>query len=184
MSDHALFLLVEDSVEDVSLLRRAFLKGKILNPLHVVRSGEEAIMYLGGFGPYSNRAEYPLPSLVLLDLKMPGMDGFEVLQWIRREPGIATLRVVVLTGSGATEDVNRAYKLGANSFLIKPADFEKFVEISEALRGYWLWMSEAPETARLPDKTVGLQRTVQTAVSSDVPRTEPPGDEFPVINVS
>jgi CheY-like chemotaxis protein len=104
--------------------------------------------YLSGEGRYANRAEYPLPALVLLDLKMPGMDGFEVLRWIRQQPGIRGLRVVVLSGSDAMQDVNLAYQLGANSFLIKPVDFDRFVEISQALGGFWLWMSTAPESWR------------------------------------
>ena len=150
MSDRAVILLVEDSEDDVLLIRRAFLKGMIINPLHAVRNGEAAIGYLEGLGPYANRAEYPLPALVLLDLKLPGMDGFEVLTWIRRHPTLSTLRVVVLTSSGQAQDVNRAYKLGANSFLVKPVEFERFVEMSKALKGYWLWFSETPEVNRPP----------------------------------
>jgi CheY-like chemotaxis protein len=148
MRDQALFLLVEDSEDDVLLLRRVFLKANIVNPLQVVRSGEEAIDYLSGFGPYANRAEFPLPSLVLLDLKMPGIDGFEVLKWIRQQPTFKSLRVVVLTASGAVEDINRAYKLGANSFLTKPNTFERFVELSQAIIVYWLWLSKAPQISR------------------------------------
>ena len=83
MSHQALFLLVEDTEDDVLLVQRAFIKAKILNPLQVVRSGEQAIEYLEGAGRFSNRAEFPLPSLVLLDLKMKGLDGFGVLRWIR-----------------------------------------------------------------------------------------------------
>jgi CheY-like chemotaxis protein len=148
MSDRALFLLVEDTEEDVLLIHRAFLKANILNPLQVVRSGEDAIEYLQGTGRFSNRAEFPLPSLVLLDLKMKGIDGFEVLRWIRQQPDLTRLRVVVLTSSNAVSDVNLAYQLGANSFLVKPVDFDRLVEISQALKGYWLWMSAEPEVAR------------------------------------
>src|SRR4029077_20868417 len=104
--------------------------------------------YLSGEGKYANRAAYALPSVVLLDLNMPGIDGFEVLRWIRQQPGIKDLRVVVLSGSDAMRDVNLAYQLGANSFLIKPMDFDRFGEISQALGGFWLWMSAAPETPR------------------------------------
>jgi CheY-like chemotaxis protein len=150
MSDRALFLLVEDTEDDVLLVRRAFLKAKILNPLQVVRSGEQAIEYLEGAGRFSNRAEFPLPSLVLLDLKMKGLDGFGVLRWIRQQPGLTGLRVVILTSSNAVSDVNLAYQLGANSFLVKPIDFERLVEISQALKGYWLWMNAEPEVTRPP----------------------------------
>lgn len=148
--ERALFLLVEDNENDVLLIRRAFLKGNILNPMHVTRSGEEALAYLKGEGPYANRLEYPVPELVLLDLKMPGMDGFAVLRWIRAQPSLKALRVVVLTSSSHIKDVNLAYQEGANSFLVKPVDFERFVEISQALAGYWLWMNEAPQVMRPP----------------------------------
>jgi len=150
VSDQALFLLVEDNDNDVSLLRRAFLKARIVNPLHVVRNGEEAIEYLSGAGKYKNRLEYPLPSLVLLDLKMPGLDGFDVLRWIRNDADLRSLRVVVLTSSDELRDINLAYQLGANSFLVKPADFERFVEISQALNGYWIWLDKSPEVSRPP----------------------------------
>src|SRR5690349_19737256 len=121
------FLLVEDNADDVVLVKRAFAKAKVLNPLHITRRGEEAIDYLSGTGKYANRAEFPLPGLVLLDLNMPGLSGFDVLRWIRQQPGLRTLRVVVLTSSDETRDVNLAYQLGANSFLVKPVDFERFV---------------------------------------------------------
>ncbi len=150
MSDQALFLLVEDNDNDALLLRRAFIKARVLNPLHVAKSGEEALAYLSGSGKYANRAEYPLPSLVLLDLKMPGLDGFDVLRWIRSETNLRALRVVVLTSSDELRDINLAYQLGANSFLVKPADFERFVEISQALNGYWIWLDHAPEISRPP----------------------------------
>ena len=152
MSDQALFLLVDDNEDDILLVRRAFVKAKVLNPLQIVRSGDEAIAYLGGKGKFANRAEFPLPALVLLDLRMPGLDGFDVLRWIREEASLRTLRVVVLTASDDMRDVNVAYKMGANSFLIKPADLERFVEISQALNGYWLWLDKAPEAHRLGEK--------------------------------
>ncbi|HWX22469.1 MAG TPA: response regulator [Candidatus Binatia bacterium] len=148
MPDKALFLLVEDSEDDALLLRHVFRKANITNPLHVVRTGEQAVEYLSGFGRYANRAEFPLPSLVVLDLKMPGMDGFGVLKWIRHQPAFESLRVVVLSGSGAPEDINRAYILGANSFLTKPNTFEEFVQVSQALSGYWLGIAEASQNSR------------------------------------
>jgi len=117
-------LLVEDREDDVFLVRRAFEKAYLLNPLQVVRNGEEAVAYLKGEGTYANRAGYPLPSLILLDLKLPGMDGFDVLRWIRQEPNFGSLPVIVLTSSEQIRDVNRAYQLGANSFLVKPTDFQ------------------------------------------------------------
>ena len=144
----AVILLAEDQEDEVMLLRRAFAKAKLLNPLHVVSNGEEAIAYLQGEGKYGNRDEYPLPSLMLLDLKMPRKNGFEVLEWVRKQPSLSALRVIVLTGSDEIRDVNRAYQLGANSFLVKPIEFMHFVEVSRALKGYWLWMSEEPQISR------------------------------------
>src|SRR5439155_17333120 len=148
MPDTAVILLADDSDDEVMLSRRAFRDAKLLNPLQVVRDGDEAIAYLKGEGRYANRAEYPLPALLLLDLKMPRKNGFEVLEWIREQPSLSGLRVIVLTSSQELRDVTRAYRLGANSFLVKPADFEQFVTVIQALQGYWLWMSEAPEISR------------------------------------
>ncbi|HLH56962.1 MAG TPA: response regulator [Verrucomicrobiae bacterium] len=150
MSDHVLFLVVEDNEDHVLLIERAFAKCKVLNPIQVVRSGQEAVDYLSGKGRYTNREEFPLPGLLLLDLKMPGMDGFDVLRWIRQQPGLRALRVVVLTSSNEIRDVNLAYQLGANSFLVKPADFDDFVRVTQALQGYWLWTDKEPQAFRPP----------------------------------
>src|SRR5438067_2100329 len=113
MMDSAVILLAEDDDDHVLLVRRAFKQAHLLNPLHVVHDGEEAIAYLKGEGQYSNRAEFPLPALLLLDLKMPRKHGFEVLKWIRDQPGLRTLRVIVLTSSDDDHDVNLAHLLGA-----------------------------------------------------------------------
>ena len=154
MPEQALFLLVEDSADDVLLIRRAFQKANIFNPLQVVRSGEEAILYLKGESPYSNRAEFPLPSIILLDLKLTGKDGFQVLEWIRSQPPLCRLRVIVLTSSEAIYDVDRAYKLGANSFLTKPVHFDQLTQMMQAVKGYWVWHDHAPSATRpSPKKT-------------------------------
>jgi CheY-like chemotaxis protein len=150
MPDTGVILLAEDREDDVVLIQRAFRQAYVTNPLHVVRDGEEAISYLSGEGKYRNREEFPLPDLVLLDLKMPRVDGFEVLQWVRQQPNLAALRVVVLTSSEDLHDVNRAYKLGANSFMVKPLEFEDVLHMSQFLTKYWLGMSKAPETYRIP----------------------------------
>jgi CheY-like chemotaxis protein len=148
VSDQAVILIVEDLEDDIVLIRRAFAKAFLPNPVQVVRDGEEAVAYLRGVGKYSNRAEYPLPDLVLLDLKLPRMDGFEVLEWIRKEPGITALPVLVLTSSDHLRDVNRAYELGANSFFVKELDFQNYVEFSKLLQHYWLNLAKRPETIR------------------------------------
>lgn len=144
-------LLAEDNEDHVMLIRRAFRASGLVNPMYVVNDGQEAISYLKGEGKYANRAEYPLPCLLLLDLKMPNKNGFEVLEWIRSQPAFKALRVVVLTTSGETGDINRAYRLGANSFLTKPMDFRDFVQLTSAIQGYWLWLSRAPEVERPDD---------------------------------
>ena len=148
MTDTAVILIVEDREDDILIMRKAFQKASLVNPIQIVRDGEEAVAYLGGEGKYANRAEYPLPALVLLDLKLPRMDGFEVLSWIRQQDGIQGLPVVVLTSSNELRDVNRAYSLGANSFFVKELDFQQAVDLSSLLRHYWLQKALKPESSR------------------------------------
>jgi len=162
MSDRAVILVVDDSDDDQMLIRRAFAKAKVLNPLVAVGSGEEALAYLSGTGKYIGREDYPLPALILLDLKMRGMDGFDVLRWIRSQPGLQNLRIVVLTSSNDIRDANLAYQLGANSFLVKPVDFERFAQLSQALSGYWLWVDEAPDASRPPPVKGGGPRSLDS----------------------
>ena len=145
MVDTGVILIADDQEDDVLLVRRAFKQANIVNPLQVVRDGEQAIAYLAGEGPFANRTEYPLPTLLLLDLKMPRKNGFDVLEWIRKQPELRRLRVIVLTTSESIRDVNLAYQLGANSFLVKPSDFTEFVAAIRALQGYWLMVSESPQ---------------------------------------
>ena len=147
-SDYDVILLAEDDENQVLLTRRAFQQAGLLNPIIAVEDGDQVIAYLKGEGKYANREEFPLPTLLLLDLKMPNRNGFEVLSWIRRQSTFSSLRVVVLTTSDRVLDVNRAYQLGANSFLTKPIDFRDFVQLTVAIRGYWLWLSKAPEISR------------------------------------
>lgn len=156
MSDSAVILLAEDRDDDVVLIRQAFSRAHIPNPLYIVRDGSEVISYLKGDGKFSNRAEYPLPDLLLLDLKMPRTDGFEVLAWVRKQPTLAALRILVLTSSDELRDVNRAYNLGANSFLVKPHDFEDFIQLSKVMQEFWLTKSKAPEISRPPAKPESL----------------------------
>ena len=140
-----LILIAEDDEDHVFFLRRALQQGKVLNPVFVVSDGEEAIAYLKGEGKFADRYEYPLPALLLLDLKMPKKDGLEVLEWIREQPCLRRLRVVMLTTSDDRKDVDRAYDLGANSFMVKPLEKNQLIGLTEAIRGYWLWMSAAPQ---------------------------------------
>jgi len=147
MHKEAVILLVEDRQDDEILVLRSFARGGIENPIHVVREGEEALAYLSGSGKYSNREEYPLPMLILLDLKMPKMDGFEVLKWIRAHSQLSSLPVVVLTSSENARDVNLAYRLGASSFLVKPMDFNGFVELSSFISDHWFLWTKTPATS-------------------------------------
>lgn len=155
MADMSVILVVEDRVDDVLLILRAFQKAGLPNPVQVVRNGEEAIAYLSGEGKFRNRAEYPLPILVLLDLKLPGMDGFEVLTWIRQQDGIRGIPIVVLTSSNHIKDVNRAYQLGASSFFVKEIDFEGTINFSKLLQDYWLKTARTPQASRPARKPDG-----------------------------
>src|SRR5882762_8837912 len=112
-------LLVEDDEADIFLLRRAFRNARIANPLIEVRDGQAAIQYLSGVGAYADRARYPIPFLVLLDLRLPKLSGFEVLEWIRDQPELAELIVVVWTASAQVPEVAKAQELGANAYLVK-----------------------------------------------------------------
>jgi CheY-like chemotaxis protein len=147
-------LLVEDREDDVVLIWRGLLRGKVQNPIMVVGDGVEAIAYLRGEGKFANREEFPLPTLVLLDLKLPKIDGFEVLQWIRAQQGLRAMRVIVLTSSQDLRDVNRAYELGANSFVVKSLDFDEFVTTGELINEYWLRSDREPVVYRASEAKV------------------------------
>jgi CheY-like chemotaxis protein len=138
MAEAGSVLFVDDDSDWVELLRTAFNRAGMPNPVQGVKDGPEAIRYLRGESPYANRAAHPLPELVLLDLRLPGMPGFEVLRWIRRQPRLAGLPVVVITGMQAPGDVRRAQELGATGFLIKPFSLAKLVEMARQIRDNWL----------------------------------------------
>lgn len=138
-------LLVEDDPNDVMLFRRAKDKSNLAHPLQVVEDGEAAVAYLSGQDQYADRNRYPLPALMLLDLKLPRKSGLEVLAWLRQQPGIHRLPVVVLTSSRENLDVGRAYDLGANSYLVKPVAFDNLLEMVKALGLYWLILNEKPD---------------------------------------
>ena len=138
-----LFLLAEDSQNDVFLMQQAFKKAGLPNPIQVVSDGQEAISYLKGEGRYSDRAQYPLPMAVLLDLKMARMNGFEVLEWVRKQPNLKRVVVIILTASNRSSDADRAYDLGANFYLTKPGKFEDLVEMTKCLHD-WLRLNHFP----------------------------------------
>ena len=135
-------LLAEDDPNDVILFQRAMERASLsADSLKVVRDGEKAISYLSGQGLYADRDLYPLPALLLLDLKMPRKSGPEVLSWIRKQPQLRYLIVVFLTSSNSSDDVRLAYEAGANSYLVKPVEFTEMVEMIRHVTFYWLEMN-------------------------------------------
>ena len=143
-------LLVEDNPHEAELTIRSLKKHNLTNRLLHIDDGAEALDFIFSKGKYSENIIPVSPKLVLLDLKLPGVDGFEVLKWIRAQPGLSSIIVVVLTSSDHIQDVNRAYQLGANSFMVKPMDFENIVELSTLLRDYWILANKSPESVREP----------------------------------
>lgn len=126
-------LIVDDDENDLLLVLRAFERSGVRNSVHVAKGGASAMAYLSGEGPFHDRKAHPTPALILLDINMPGVDGFEVLKWIRRQPALAHVPVVMLTASDEIATANRAYQLGATSFLVKPLDFWNAAELMESL---------------------------------------------------
>ena len=131
-------LLAEDSDDDILLFKRAYNSAGVHSPLHIVRNGEEAIKYLKGAGKFVNRTLYPVPRLLVVDLKMPRKNGFEVIDWVRRESDLKALHIIVLTTSGDLSDVKRAYETGANSFVTKSVDMLELTEQLKGMKSHWL----------------------------------------------
>jgi len=152
VSEPLRILVAEDDPSDALLLERAFSKVSVNVPIHFVRDGQEVIDYLQGVAPFDNREIYPLPKLLVLDLSMPRLNGFEVLMWLRRnslslegDSHLARRLVVILTASSLAEDINRAYALGANSYLIKPQDPGGLERIATGLENYWVKLNIPPD---------------------------------------
>ena len=141
-------MLVEDEPNDVVLVKLEFTKAPFPIRIHTASDGGEAIDYIEGRGEFSNRKEYPLPDVILLDLKMPRVSGFEFLKWLRNDSPkpCHVIPVVIMSSSSLEEDVDRAYDLGANSYLVKPVDWAQFKERIKALGIYWAWHSQTPHT--------------------------------------
>lgn len=130
-------LLVDDNPHDVVLLRLAFRRVGIIDPIKLVKDGTDAVRYLRGEGVYSDRHSYPAPTMMLLDLKMPHTTGFDVLKWVRSQPSLQHLTVIVMTGSKDNDDIQMAYQLGADFYLVKPTRFADLVKITQSLKSYW-----------------------------------------------
>jgi two-component system, response regulator len=135
-------LLVEDNPNDVQLTLHALKRHRLTNRIHVVRDGAEALEFLFATGAYAHRTRADRPRVVMLDLKLPRVDGMEVLREIRRNPGTRTLPVVILTSSSEERDIAETYDLGANSYIVKPVDFEQFTEAVRQLGLYWVLLNQ------------------------------------------
>jgi len=139
-----IILLVEDNPDDVKLTLRAFKRNNMLNPIAVARDGIEALDFLFARGAYADRAGMPLPTLIILDLKMPRLDGLGALKAIRADERTRLIPVVILTTSKEDQDLVNSYSLGANSYVRKPVDFAEFLEATRILGIYWLMMNQVP----------------------------------------
>ena len=138
-------LHVEDEESDVLFMRQALTRAGVNNAVITVGDGQEAIDYLAGRGAYADRQEHPLPGLVLLDLKLPIKSGFDVLKWIRAQPALRKLISVVCTASNQQVDMDAAYDLGANGYVVKPSNLTQLVEVAKAIREYWLVHNQPPK---------------------------------------
>ena len=137
MNNNDLVLVAEDNPDDAILLRRALDKAGINARVKIVADGEEMLLYLQGLGAYANRTTCPVPSLIILDLKMPRKNGLEVLQWMNENPEVAVVPTIVLSASNLEADVRAAYNLGANTYFVKPTTFEELVDTMRMVERYW-----------------------------------------------
>jgi CheY-like chemotaxis protein len=135
-------LIVDDSEDDLFMLRRSFKQIAIGNPVRVVEDGRQALAYLSGEGPYADREEYPLPALVLIDLQLRGLSGFEVIQWIRSRPEFQQLALVAFSSSEFAGHVKRAYAERANSYLVKPIPMGELTDLVRSICRYWITMNK------------------------------------------
>ena len=138
--------LVHDHPNVQILIHRAFTQPQLSNAVHLVEDGDAAVSYLAGEGPYADRQRHPLPGLVLLDLKLPRRSGLEVLGWLRAQPVLGRIPVVILTSSRQRDDIDRAYDLHANSYVVKPVDLPALSEVVRSAAVYWMVTNEPPVT--------------------------------------
>jgi CheY-like chemotaxis protein len=139
-----IILLVEDNPDDAQLITRAFERVGVENPVRRLRDGEEAMAYLAGIGSYADRVKNPIPAVILLDLNLPKFNGYQLMVWLRTQPEIKRIPVVVLTESNDTTSINRAYDAGANSYLVKPGDPADISRVVELVQSYWIGLNEKP----------------------------------------
>ncbi|MFB3903166.1 MAG: response regulator [Acidobacteriota bacterium] len=144
MTNEVEILLVEDNPDDVELALRALKKNNLANRVFIVKDGAEALDFIFGRGPHRNRRIEHVPRVVLLDLKLPKLDGIDVLRAIRADERTRYIPVVILTSSSEERDIVETYKLGVNSYIVKPVNFEKFIEVVRELGYYWLLLNHRP----------------------------------------
>lgn len=137
-------LLIEDDSNDILFVQRAFRQINASYPIYIVKDGDAAIDYLSGQADYANRDCYPLPALILLDLKLPRRSGIEILEWLKQQPFLKRIPVIILTSSREGIDIDLSYNLGVNSYLVKPVRFDALVNMIAALERYWLGFNEYP----------------------------------------
>jgi CheY-like chemotaxis protein len=145
-------LLVEDDLNDIFLVKRAFKMAQLETPLQVVTDGEEAMHYLSGDGKYANRESYPLPKLIVMDIKMPRMSGFDVLEWIKQEGALRRIPVIIVSSSDRAEDIDRAYELGTNAYMVKPVSHHAVERLFESITHYWGLECAKPGLATLGER--------------------------------
>jgi two-component system response regulator len=141
-------LLIEDNQDDIELTIRAFRKNNLKNEIIVIKDGEKAVEYINGTGEYIERDQNKQPAVILLDLKLPKVDGIEILRQIKSNPRMKVIPVVILTSSLEEKDISNGYSFGANSYIRKPVDFNKFQEVVQYLGIYWLLLNELPRELR------------------------------------
>jgi CheY-like chemotaxis protein len=144
MRTEPVILLVEDSSDDLRLLQHHFNRAGLREPLHTVSDGVEAMSYLLGHGVYAERKRYPQPNLLLIDINMPRVNGLELMSWLRTQPEFEHLIIVALSSSSAQQDINRAYEMGANSYLIKPVSPDELEKLIHAFCQYWITFNRLP----------------------------------------
>jgi len=166
-------LQVEDDPNDVFFLQHAMKKAGVMNPIQVAIDGQQAIDYFKGLGKFANRGTFPLPCLVLLDLKLPYVMGLDVLKWIRQQPFLVGTIVILLTASGEDVDIATAYRLGANAFLTKPSEANKLVEMAKAIQDFWLTQNTLPQEPLLKYPRKGKVVNLASATKTSTSKTQP-----------
>ena len=146
-TNHVEILLVEDNPNDLELALHALKRNNLANHIEIARDGAEALDFIFATGVYAHRDINKIPKLILLDLKLPKVDGLEVLQRVKSDPRTRTIPVVVLTSSREERDIVESYKLGVNSYIVKPVDFEQFTEAVRNLGLYWLLLNQPPQVS-------------------------------------